>query len=117
MHLCIHAFMFMPHVCVHVGGGGRHPGSTLSQAASRQAGLSHGPPGEGCLLWARAVMIVPAGGIAHAHSLTHMRTHTHTNTHRHTQICICPCMKKNMRGDKPTYLENTVTVTHMKVPR
>lgn len=67
MHLCIYAFMFIPHVWVCVGGGGKHPGSTLSQAASRQAGLSHGPPGEGCLLWARAVMIVPAGGIAHAH--------------------------------------------------
>lgn len=65
--LLINAFIFIPHACVCVGGGGKDPGSTVSQAASRQAGLSHGPPGESCLLWARAVMIVPAGGIAHAH--------------------------------------------------
>lgn len=51
-----------------VGGGSADPGSTVSQAASRQAGLSHSPPGESCLLCARAVMIVPAGGIAHAHN-------------------------------------------------
>lgn len=47
-------------------GGGKDPGSTVSQAASRQAGLSHSPPGESSLLCAQAVMIVPARGIAHA---------------------------------------------------
>lgn len=77
-------------VCVK--GGGKDPGSTVSQAASRQAGLSHGPPGENCLLWARAVMVVPAGGIAHAHWHTSMRTHTQTHTHKQTKIYICTCM-------------------------
>lgn len=58
----LHVHIYSTCVCVRCGGGGKDPGSTVSQAASRQAGLSHGPPGESCLLWARAVMIVPAGG-------------------------------------------------------
>lgn len=65
-------------VCVRVGGSSADPGSTVSQAASRQAGLSHGPPGESCLLCARAVMIVPAGGNAHAHSQSAPHTEPHS---------------------------------------
>lgn len=91
MNLCVYAFMFISRVCVCVGGGGKHPGSTVSQAASCQAGLSHGPPGEGCLLWARAVMIVPAGGIAHAHFNTHRPAHmalTDLHVTMYVQTCV-----------------------------
>lgn len=59
---CAHTIYCCTFVWVCEGGGSADPGSTVSQAASHQAGLSHGPPGESCLLCARAVMIVPAGG-------------------------------------------------------
>lgn len=45
--LHLSAFMFilcLVYVCV-LGEEAKHPGSTVSQAASRQAGLSHRPPG------------------------------------------------------------------------
>lgn len=71
-------------VCMCVGGGSADPGSTVSQAASRQAGLSHSPPGESCLLCARAVMIVPAGGIAHAHSPS--APHTEPRSFAYTRV-------------------------------
>lgn len=105
VHVLIYAFIFIPHacVCVHVGGGGKDPGSTVSQAGSRQAGLSHCPPGESCLLWARAVMIVPAGGIAHAH------LHTDPHSQAHMQIYIYACMHMRARRYVPNK-QYTVTL-------
>lgn len=74
------------YMCVR--GGSADPGSTVSQAASRQAGLSHSPPGESCLLCARAVMIVPAGGIAHAHSPSAPHTEPHSFAYTHMRTCM-----------------------------
>lgn len=72
------------------GRGSADPGSTVSQAASRQAGLRHGPPGESCLLCARAVMIVPAG-VGGLHMRSHIPPHIHHRTvlHilMHTHVC------------------------------
>lgn len=78
----MHHIVARLHECVR-GRGSADPGSTVSQAASRQAGLSHGPPGESCLLCARAVMIVPAGvgGL-------HMRSHIHPHIPHHTVLHI-----------------------------
>lgn len=63
-----------------------NPGSTVSQAASHQAGLSHGPLGGGlptvgtsrddCSRWGGC-----ACALRHTHALTQMNSHTlaHTN--------------------------------------